>query len=67
MTGPELKAIRRSLGLSAQGFADMLGISGGSTVRKWERDAVAISGPVERLATLLRDHREVKMWIWERP
>ena len=67
MTGPELKAIRRGLGLSAQGFADLLGISDGSTIRKWERDAVAINGQVERLATLLRDHREVVKWLGERP
>lgn len=38
MTGPQLRAIRESRGLTRDEFADWLGDSAGSTVNKWERD-----------------------------
>lgn len=48
MTPSELKQSRKSLGLSAQGFANAFGIASGRTVRKWEAGA-----PVPRSVELL--------------
>ena len=49
MTGPELKAARRRLGLSQAALAHALrlGGDGGRTVRRWERGDRSIPGPVE--------------------
>ena len=57
MTPTEFKAIRHSLGLSAQGLADALGLgaSSGRTVRRWEAGGRDIPGPVR-----------VLMLIWQR-
>ena len=57
MTPARLKAIRHALGLSAQGFADAARVSNGATVRKWERGANDIPGPVTVLAELWSDPR----------
>lgn len=49
MTPAALKSARRVLGLSAEGLARCLGVSGGRTVRKWEAGDRAIPGPVALL------------------
>ncbi len=48
MTGSELKAARRALGLSVEEMARALRLSeanGADTIRKWERDKPPITGP----------------------
>ena len=47
-----LKALRRALGLSAQGMADALGLNGANAadkIREYERGARPISGPILKL------------------
>ena len=48
MTADDMRAARETMGLSAQGLADLLllGAGGGRTVRRWESGASAINGPV---------------------
>lgn len=47
MTPDEVKAARKTLGLSAKGLAEelRLGKDGGRTVRRWEAGTTPISGP----------------------
>lgn len=54
MTPGELKAARHSLGLSADGFARLVGAASGRTVRGWESGErngkpAPVPVPVERL------------------
>lgn len=51
MTPDELRVARQALGLSAQGFARLVGIESGRTVRRWEAGERDIPGP---LVVLLR-------------
>ena len=53
MTPAEFKSIRHALGLSAQGLARTLGVSGGRTVRRWEAGDRDIPGPAIKLMRLL--------------
>ena len=53
MTPRELKAARHTLGLSAEGFARLVGAATGRTVRKWESGDRDIPGPVVKLLYLL--------------
>ena len=57
-TPDDLRAARRTLGLSASGLAAALrlGANGGRTVRRWESGDIAFSGPVALVIEgLLRD------------
>lgn len=60
MTPAELKSARHSLGLSADGFARWVGATDGSQVRKWERGATAIPGPVKVLVRAALESRAVR-------
>lgn len=63
MTSSELKSIRRALGLSAEGFAKLVRVESGRTVRRWEAEgdgARDIPGPVVVIATALRDSAAVR-------
>ena len=53
MTPDELKSARKSLGLSAEGFARIVGVESGRTVRRWEAGDRDIPGPVQVLAKAL--------------
>ena len=53
MTPADLKAARKALGLSAEGFARLVGVQSGRTVRRWERGDRDIPGTVERLLEAL--------------
>lgn len=55
MTPAQLRAARDALGLSAEGFAELLQMPPGSgrTVRRWEAGHSRIPGPVAILATLI--------------
>lgn len=60
MTPDELKNARQSLGLSAEGFAKWVEATDGSQVRKWERGATAIPGPVRVLVKAALESRSVR-------
>lgn len=52
MTGDELKAARKALGMTQAELADALGLTaknGKDTVRAWEADRRPVSGPVAML------------------
>lgn len=53
MTPAELKSARHTLGLSAEGFAQLMRVQSGRTVRKWEAGDRDIPGPVEVLTEAL--------------
>lgn len=57
MTPDDLKAIRRALGLTAQGFANAVGVASGRTVRKWEHGDRDVPGPVVKLLEIWSDPR----------
>lgn len=57
MTAVELKAARRTLGLSAEGFARAVGVESGRTVRRWEAGERDIPGPVVALLRIWLDPR----------
>jgi DNA-binding transcriptional regulator YiaG len=46
MTPSDLKSTRQALGLSAEGFARLVGVESGRTVRRWEAGDRDIPGPV---------------------
>jgi len=65
MTGAELKSIRKSLGLTVEGFARVTGTRNARTVRGWEAGErnglpAEIPGPVQVLAAALRDVPELR-------
>lgn len=60
MTPEELKAARRALGLSAEGFALWVGVSGNRTVRKWENGERDIPGPVQVLVKAVMESEAVR-------
>jgi transcriptional regulator with XRE-family HTH domain len=48
MTPADLKAARKALGLSAEGFARLVGVQSGRTVRRWERGDRDIPGTASK-------------------
>jgi transcriptional regulator with XRE-family HTH domain len=48
MKGKELRAIRKRLGLTQLGFAELVGVTS-NTVARWERDEMAVREPTARL------------------
>lgn len=46
MTPADLKSARHALGLSAEGFARLVRVESGRTVRRWESGERDIPGPV---------------------
>jgi transcriptional regulator with XRE-family HTH domain len=69
MTGAELRAFRKNLGLSDRGLARAIGLSDtsdGSTIRKWERDAVPVPLWVETLIAMADEVNGVREWLRER-
>lgn len=53
MTRAELRDLRLRLGLTADGLAELVGVSGGRTVRRWEAGQRSIPGPVAVLLTAI--------------
>jgi len=53
MTPAEFKAIRRALGYSQEGVAELMGVASGRTLRRWEAGDRNIPGPVVKLMLLL--------------
>jgi DNA-binding transcriptional regulator YiaG len=53
VTPADLKSARTALGLSAEGFARLVRVESGRTVRRWEAGERDIPGPVQVLVDLL--------------
>jgi DNA-binding transcriptional regulator YiaG len=60
MTPEELKAARRTLGLSAEGFARLVRVESGRTVRRWESGERDIPGPVTVIIELLQNSSDAR-------
>jgi transcriptional regulator with XRE-family HTH domain len=62
--GPsELRSARTTLGLSAEGFARLVGVESGRTVRRWEAGERDIPGPVRVLTEALMESRAVRRYF----
>ncbi|MCW2249355.1 DNA-binding transcriptional regulator YiaG [Azospirillum fermentarium] len=68
MTPEAFKEARHTLGLSAQGMADALGVAEGRTVRRWEAGDRDIPGPAIALLRIWLDPR-CPSWAkpWQTP
>lgn len=53
MTSAELKSARHALSLSAEGFARLVQVESGRTVRRWEAGEREIPGPVQVIVRAL--------------
>lgn len=62
MTGQELRAFRKSLGMGTPSFGRLLGPEG-SIVRRWEAGSTPIPGPIRLLVCLLRDIPAVRGYL----
>ena len=60
VTHDDLKAARHALGLSAEGFAKLVGVESGRTVRRWEAGDRDIPGPVIVIVGALLSSRAVR-------
>lgn len=63
MTPDGLREVRTALGLSAEGFARLMRVESGRTVRRWEAGERDIPGPVEVLASALMESRSVRRYF----
>lgn len=53
MTPAELRAIRKSYGLTIRGLAALLRIRDEKTIRRWEKGDVPVSGPASIVLELM--------------
>jgi DNA-binding transcriptional regulator YiaG len=53
MDGPAIRDARQRFRLSADGFAKLVGVESGRTVRRWEAGTRDVPGPVRVLMRLL--------------
>lgn len=53
MTPADLKSARLALGLTAEGFAKLVRVESGRTIRRWEAGERDIPGPVTVIVDLL--------------
>lgn len=60
MTPADIKSARHALGLSTEGFARLLRVQSGRTVRRWEAGDSDIPGPVEVLTEAIMSSPEVR-------
>jgi DNA-binding transcriptional regulator YiaG len=60
MTPDALKSARIALGLSAEGFAKLVHVESGRTVRRWEAGERDIPGPVVVIVGALMESRAVR-------
>lgn len=63
LTPADLKAAQDALGLSDARLAAWLGVSDGSTVRKWKRGDRDIPGPVRVLITAAMESDAVRAYF----
>lgn len=60
MTPAELKSVRHALGLSAEGFARLVRVESGRTVRRWEAGDRDIPGPVAVIVEMVQQSPEAR-------
>ena len=58
-----LKSARHALGLSAEGFAKLVQVESGRTVRRWEAGERDIPGPVVVVVGALMESRAVRRYF----
>jgi DNA-binding transcriptional regulator YiaG len=63
MTPAELKSARKALGLTAEGFARLVHVESGRTVRRWEAGDRDIPGPVIVLTKAILDSGPVRRYF----
>jgi DNA-binding transcriptional regulator YiaG len=63
MDPAELKFARNALGLSAEGFARLVRVESGRTVRRWESGERDIPGPVTVIVDLLLASEEARVLL----
>lgn len=63
MTREEFRAARAALGLSAEGFAKLVRVESGRTVRRWEAGERDVPGPVQVLTEALLASRAVRRYF----
>lgn len=63
LTPTDLKSARQNLGLSAAGFARLVKVESGRTVRRWEAGDRDIPGPVQVLAGALMESAAVRKYF----
>ncbi len=63
LTPQELKSARHSLGLSAEGFARMVRVESGRTVRRWEAGERDIPGYVPLILDLGAAVPAARRWL----
>lgn len=63
MTPEHLRAARAALGLSAEGFARLVRVESGRTVRRWEAGERDIPGPVVALTEAIMRSRSVRRYF----
>lgn len=66
MTGDELKACRRALGLGTGRFARLVGASDDRIVRRWEHGDYPVPRSVEIIATLAMRVPAARAWLLKR-
>lgn len=52
LTGPEIRFLRKNMGMSAKRFASMLGVDN-ATVSRWESGSQKVGRPLDRLVRLI--------------
>lgn len=67
MTPAELKSARHALGLSAEGFARLVGVESGRAVRRWESGERSIPGPIAVLTNLLMKSEHARRLLGVQP
>jgi DNA-binding transcriptional regulator YiaG len=60
MTAAELKSARHALGLTVDGFARIVRVQSGRTVRRWESGERDIPGPVKVIVELLQHSAQAR-------
>ena len=60
MTPADLKSARHAFGLSAEGFAKLVRVESGRTVRRWESGERDIPGPVQMMVEALLANKAVR-------
>ena len=63
VTPLQLKSARHTLGLSAEGFARLVRVESGRTVRRWEAGERDIPGPVIVIVEALLASRAVRRYF----
>jgi transcriptional regulator with XRE-family HTH domain len=63
MTRAQLKKARHALGLSAEGFARLVGVKSGRTVRRWESGEREIPGPVTTFLQHVKQRKDGSYYV----